>query len=323
MLATPRISTVIATHNRPRLLVEALDSIAAQHCPPLEVIVVDDGSGPATRRAVLAWEAGADGAAFALRYFRQDNAGPAVARNRGVAEARGDYLQFMDDDDLMEADTLQRLAAALAGRRGAVAGMASYALLEQRRDGVMTGTPAIAPSRYAAAQRLSAMIAGHWFVPIHGYLFRREAVARMGPWDASLSSQEDDEWLLRAALAGVDFVPAPAALVYYRQHDGVRRATPGKPGEKPAQGLRKRLHDDLSIRERVAGELRARRALEPHRAAFQEWQQRLGERYGELLEELEEGAWSLLSWLAQGRRQAAYRSPSLAPPGMGGLPPRE
>lgn len=311
MSAATRISIVIATHNRPHFLLEALDCIAAQHCPPLEVIIVDDGSGPKTRRAVACWRAREGGPPFALRYVRQDNAGPAVARNRGAALARGDYLQFMDDDDLMEPDTLLRLAAALRGRGGAVASMASYVSLQQRGGVVVAGTPAVAPSPYAATQRLAAMIAGHWFVPIHGYLFTREAVACMGPWDASLSSQEDDEWLLRAVLQGVDFVPAPAAMVYYRQHDGLRRATPGRPGESVLQGLRKRLLDDLAIRERVSRELRARRALEPYRAAFQEWQRRLRERYGAQLEELEEGAWTLLTWLAQGRRQAVYRSPPL------------
>lgn len=319
MSAATRISIIIATHNRPHFLLEALDSIAAQYCPPLEVIIVDDGSGPKTRRAVAHWRARRqEGGLFALRYLRQTNAGPAVARNRGADAARGDHVQFMDDDDLMEPDTLQRLAAALEGRPGAVASMASYVSLQQRGGVVVSATPAVAPSHYPATQRLAAMIAGHWFVPIHGYLFSREALACMGPWDASLSSQEDDEWLLRAVLQGVDFVPAPTAMVYYRQHDGLRRATPGKPGESVLQGLRKRLRDDLAIREGVSRELRARRALEPYRAAFQEWQCRLGERYGGLLEELEVGAWTLLTWLAQGRRQAGYRSPPLPRSGAAG-----
>lgn len=301
MSAARRISTLIATHNRPQFLLEALDCLAAQRLPPFEVIVVDDGSGPETRRAVAEWQARHDAAraTFALRYFYQRNSGPAVARNRALGASRGDCIHFMDDDDLMEPDALQHLAAALDGVQGAAVGMASYAMLHHGEAIFPTGEPAVAPCRCSSEQVLAAMIAGQWFVPVHGYLFTRAAVSRMGAWDPSLSSQEDDEFLFRAALAGVEFIPAPPALVYYRQHDGVRRATPGKPGETVLQGLRKRLRDDLAIRERVFAQLRA---PERFRAAFHEWHQRLLERYEPLLPELEEGAWRVLSWLEQGPR---------------------
>jgi glycosyltransferase involved in cell wall biosynthesis len=303
--AAPRISTIIATHNRPQFLQEALDNLAAQQFLPAEVIVVDDGSGPATQRALERWQARRL-PCFELHYFRQRNSGPAVARNRGVAASRGDFIHFMDDDDLMEPDALRHLAAALAGVGGAAVSMASYALLHHGHGTLPQGAATVAPAGGDAAQVLAAMIAGQWFVPIHGYLFTRAASARMGAWDPALGSQEDDEFLFRAALRGVGFIAAPAALVYYRQHDGVRRATPGKPGETVREGLRQRLHDDLVMRESVFRELQSRAAEEDQRAAFQAWHQRLVERYAELLPELEEEAWTVLDWLGvQGLPQPA------------------
>lgn len=316
MSAITRVSTIIATCNRAHFLVEALDNIAAQRVPPLEVIVVDDGSGPETRRAVERWRTRQRRAAFDLRYFHQDNSGPAVARNRGVEKARGDYLHFMDDDDLMEPDTLLHLATALDGVNGAAVSMASYAMLHHGEGVTPVGEPAVAPSRQSPAERLAAMIAGHWFVPVHGYLFTRAAVARMGSWDPSLASQEDDELLLRAALRGVEFLPAPAALVYYRQHNGVRRATPGKPGETVMQGLRKRLLDDLAIRERAAQALHDQGAIERYRAAFLQWQHRLVERYGALLQELDDGASALLSWLGHRHHEAGLSNAASMRRGM-------
>lgn len=299
----PRISTIIATHNRPQLLRDALDSLATQTLRPAEVIVVDDGSGPATRAAVDDWRH-RHGDRLHVRYLHQRNQGPAVARNHGLAEARGTLVQFMDDDDVMEPDALQRLAEALASRDDAAIAMASHALVGP--DARKKVGPVIRPD---ADGPLAAMIAGSWFVPIHGYLFNRAALAATGSWDAGYSSQEDDEFLLRAALADVAFMPAPAARVYYRQHDGVRRATPGKPGETVEQGRRKRMLDDLFIREHVAARLRADGRLDAQRDAFERWLDRFRNRYGDLLPELKISS-PLLTWLgfaAQGRgaRQAA------------------
>lgn len=323
----PRISTIIATCNRPRLLCEALDSLAAQSLPPLEVLVVDDGSAPETRAAVSAWALRTSRRELALRYLYQSNSGPAAARNRGIAAARGDLLHFMDDDDLLEADALRHLAAALGGEQCAAVAVACYSVRMEEGarlspasalplSGIGAGTDpgVVAPCALTPPRRLAAMIAGHWFVPVHGYLFTRRAVERMGPWNALLTSQEDDEWLLRAALAGLDFHPAPRALVHYRQHGGVRRATPGKPGEAVEEGLRKRLRDDLAIREAVAHTLRARGSLERYRLAFAAWQRRWQARYGELLDS-EAVVSPLLDWLAEGQPvpRVAPLAASLAP----------
>lgn len=315
---SPRISTIIATCNRPRLLCAALDSLAAQSLPVLEVIVVDDGSTADTCAAVSAWAATTPGRELALRYLRQPNSGPAAARNRGLAAAGGDLLHFMDDDDLLAPDALRHLAAAVGGERGAALAMACYSVrwekgarvspasaLPRPAGGLAGARPGVVPPcGVTPAQRLAAMIAGTWFVPVHGYLLTRRAVERMGPWNTRLASQEDDEWLLRAALAGVDFHPAPRALVHYRQHGGVRRATPGRPGEAVEEGLRQRLRDDLAIREAVGRTLRARGSLERYRASFEAWQRRWRARYGELLD-LEAPVSPLLDWLAPPARGPA------------------
>jgi len=140
------------------------------------------------------------------------------------------------------------------------------------------------------------MIQGTWFVPIHGYLFTRRAIDQIGPWNPILTSQEDDELLLRAALAGVPFLPAPDARVYYCQHSGVRRATPGKLGETISQGLEKRMYADLTIRESVFEALAESGGLEPFHVAFSLWYMRLRKRYSSCLVRLNPKS-ELFNWL--------------------------
>lgn len=104
------ISIVIPTRNRSKAIESCLDALAEQTLTPgsFEVIVVDDGSEPPLALDPARWEA-----RFDLNLVRQQNTGPAGARNRGVAEARGEFLAFTDDDCLPTPTWLEKLVAAL------------------------------------------------------------------------------------------------------------------------------------------------------------------------------------------------------------------
>ncbi len=103
-------SIIIPTYGRPRQLKECLDSIAAIAYPRdrFEVIVVDDGSKTSLEEIVRPFQKRID-----VRFLRQDNAGPATARNRGAAEARARYLAFTDDDCKPSMHWLTKLEEAL------------------------------------------------------------------------------------------------------------------------------------------------------------------------------------------------------------------
>ncbi|MEW6582696.1 MAG: glycosyltransferase family 2 protein [Actinomycetota bacterium] len=108
----PRISAVIPTYNRAALVVRAVRSVLAQTRPPDEVIVVDDGStdDTAARLAGLGDDR--------VRVVSQTNAGAAAARNRGVAEATGDWVAFLDSDDLWVPGHLEALDGAIRATAG-------------------------------------------------------------------------------------------------------------------------------------------------------------------------------------------------------------
>ena len=96
------VSVIIPTYNRARFLKEALESVLAQTYRPLEIIVVDDGSTDETPRVVTA---------FSVRHVRGPRRGVVAARNRGILLARGEFLAFLDSDDLWLPEKISRQVA--------------------------------------------------------------------------------------------------------------------------------------------------------------------------------------------------------------------
>lgn len=101
----PKVSVVIPTYNRARYVTEAIDSVLAQTVPPDEIIVVDDGSTDNTQDVLKRF-------GDRIKYIRQDNAGPGIARNTGIKSSKNEYIAFLDSDDLWEPNRLERQLAA-------------------------------------------------------------------------------------------------------------------------------------------------------------------------------------------------------------------
>lgn len=89
----PKVSVIIPTYNRPASLLCALESVFVQTYQDFEVIVVEDGSLTSTKDEIVRY-------GNRVRYFWQNNAGVAAARNRGIRESKGEYIAFLDDDDV-------------------------------------------------------------------------------------------------------------------------------------------------------------------------------------------------------------------------------
>lgn len=107
-MATPRVSVIVATHNRPRLLERAVASLRAQTFADFELLIVDDASSPETGR-LISMLAASDERIRGLRC--EQNQGPAGARNSAVAEARAELCAILDDDDLCLPHRLEQQVA--------------------------------------------------------------------------------------------------------------------------------------------------------------------------------------------------------------------
>ena len=108
------VSVIVPTYNRADLLVETLDSVRRQAYRPIELLVVDDGSRDDTPQRVAEWSARhADDARLEVVFHREPNRGAPAARNLGLILSRGEFLQFLDSDDLLHPDKIALQVAAL------------------------------------------------------------------------------------------------------------------------------------------------------------------------------------------------------------------
>ncbi|MFW6116144.1 MAG: glycosyltransferase family 2 protein [bacterium] len=206
----PEVSVVIATYNRQRLVQETIDSVLRQTFANLELIVVDDGSTDDTGRILL------DRYGSRIRYIYQENQGESAARNRGLEFATGEYIAFLDSDDLWHRNKLQRQIEAFKGLpdTGLVSTQAylmSYEglRLEQTPQGYGRETDVI----LWADLVLDNVVAGGG----SSALVRRTCLDHVGWFDTRIRFGEEwDLWLRIARRYEVRQIPEP--LVYYRLH---------------------------------------------------------------------------------------------------------
>jgi glycosyltransferase involved in cell wall biosynthesis len=202
------VSVIVPTRNRSRLLTATLGSVLRQRDVNLEVIIVDEASTDDTA-AILAAAAREDPR---LRIIRHETArGVSTARNRGAAAASGEWVAFVDDDDLWAPDKLVRqlTAADAAGCDWAYTG--SVSITESLR--IVHGEPPPPPADVVRTlPRYNAIPGGGSNVVV-----RRTTLQRAGPFDTRLRNTEDWEMWIRLAKAGPPaWVCHP--LMAYRVH---------------------------------------------------------------------------------------------------------
>jgi hypothetical protein len=203
------ISIIIPTFNQASLLGRALDSALAQSAPPLEVLVVDDGSTDGTRALV-------EGRSTpGLRYLRQANAGVSAARNHGIRAAAGDYLLFLDSDDSLLPGALATLLTAITPENPPDLVHADWSFVSD-----LSGRAIDRSSRFAL-DPLPTLIRRNPMA-IHAVLVRREALGALGGFADRGGALEDWEVWLRLALEGGRFehVAEPVARYHWRPGSG-------------------------------------------------------------------------------------------------------
>jgi glycosyltransferase involved in cell wall biosynthesis/GT2 family glycosyltransferase len=219
---TPLVSVCMTHRNRAALVGEALASIERQDYPRIEVVLVDDGSDqPAAIGLLDALEV-----PFAARgwsILRQPNRYPGAARNAAIARATGEYILFMDDDNVARPDEVRTLVAAAERARADIVACFLHVFqgVAPRPD---EKPPRIWPFLGAA---LGPGLLRNVFGDANA-LYRRDVFDRIGGFTEDFGvGCEDWEFLARAALRGLRLEVVPEALVAYRQSPrGVQQSTP-------------------------------------------------------------------------------------------------
>lgn len=205
------VSVIIPTFNRSAVISEAIGSIIAQQYRPIELIIVDDGSTDETAGIIeKIRDTCADDESMHLQYIRQENAGAAVARNHGLRQCRGEFIQFLDSDDLLEPEKLARQVAMLDEEPECDVVYGDWLMGADRESArLLTRSP--------ESDMLIALLRGRW-VPCFSYLWRRRAVLATGPWNEQLIVNDDFDYSARAAANGTRFLYSPGLTGLYRWH---------------------------------------------------------------------------------------------------------
>ena len=197
------VSIIIPCYNASPFIRETLDSTRRQSFPPAEVILVDDGSTDDS--AAIAESYGPP-----IRVIRQSNQGESVARNAGLAAARGEYIVFLDADDVLDPGLLEAQMRGLEGVSKGVACTGFAVFFDDPKN-------AFEPRMPRADTFFPAIISGN-LAPPSCWMAPKELILQAGCFHASQRYFEDWDLWWRVGLTGAIYVPVHVVGFYYRQH---------------------------------------------------------------------------------------------------------
>jgi hypothetical protein len=209
------VSTIIPVYNRPRLLVDAVESVIAQVYRPVEVIVVDDGSTDDTPGVV---DQLGDRHPGEVRVVHQAHAGIGAAREAGRLRAAGEFVQYLDSDDLLHP---AKFALQVAGLRAHPECGISYGRTRRYRIGTVPRDVAWGRTGEQIDYLFPSFLQNRWWLTSTP-LYRREVSDRAGAW-SRLSFAEDYEYECRIGKQGVRLQYCDALVSDNRDHPGTRQ----------------------------------------------------------------------------------------------------
>jgi glycosyltransferase involved in cell wall biosynthesis len=203
------VSIVIPAFNAAPWIGKTIESALAQTWPHIEVFVVNDGSTDDTMSIARQYES------ERLRVITQSNAGASAARNTGLSAATGDYIQFLDADDLLATDKIERqmnLASTIGSDFALCANWSRFT--SSTGDADFTPQPLCADM--APVDWVVKKFEHNAMMHPAAWLISRPLATQVGPWDESLSLDDDGEYFTRIVLASQGVRHCREATSFYR-----------------------------------------------------------------------------------------------------------
>jgi glycosyltransferase involved in cell wall biosynthesis len=194
----PLVSVIIPVYNGEHYLAQAIESVFAQTYKPIELIIIDDGSFDNSSYIARSFKE--------ICYHYQINKGVAVARNAGIAVSNGEFIAFLDQDDIW---THNKLNVQI-----------DYLLNHPEADGVLSKQrlflePGIAPPKWLKRELLQKEQTGYF---PSSMVVRKDVFSRIGVFDPVYKHTSDVDWIARVKDAGILMIMLPEALFYRRIH---------------------------------------------------------------------------------------------------------
>jgi glycosyltransferase involved in cell wall biosynthesis len=205
----PQVSVIIPTYNRANLISKAIDSVLAQTFTDYEIIVVDDGSNDDTQVVLTKYQ-------DKLRVIAQENKGEGEARNTGIRSAKGDYLAFLDSDDLWFPNKLAEQMEKLKHSPETLWSFCDAYYFNDSNGNILFSFSAIASPFEGFIHRRLLLCD---FIPSPTVVIHRSIFSKVGYFSTAPIAADWDMWLRIASKFPIARIPKP--LAGYRIHENM------------------------------------------------------------------------------------------------------
>ena len=210
-----KVSVVIPLYNSVSFIEETLQSVLNQSYPNIEIMVIDDHSTDDSFNKALEFQT--ENIIVKLNKGK----GACAARNYGFELSTGDYIQFLDADDILSSDKIERQVKALNGASDKLAVCNTYHFAHKLEEGVCTDQHFV-----FSTNKPEELFINLWggndlqmnLIQTSAWLTPRDLIEKVGLWDESLAKDQDGEFFARVGLQSSGIVYVPEIKNYYRKH---------------------------------------------------------------------------------------------------------
>ncbi|WP_228850347.1 glycosyltransferase family 2 protein [Aegicerativicinus sediminis] len=214
-MRVPLVSVIIPIFNSKDFILDTLQSVIEQTYTYIEILIIDDGSIDGSLEMVQSIEC------ENIRVFKNKGKGACAARNYGYALSKGDYIQFLDADDILSPDKIQKQVDALNGVIDKLAVCSTIHFRDEIQSGICTDSPYL-----ISTDKPSEFFIRLWggydlppnMVQTSAWLSPRKLIEKYGLWDINLYRDQDGEFFARLGLNSNGIVFVPGIKNYYRKH---------------------------------------------------------------------------------------------------------
>jgi glycosyltransferase involved in cell wall biosynthesis len=218
-----KVSIIIPNYNRASLVKETIDNMLMQTWEDKEIIVVDDGS---TDNSVAVLKSYGD----RIHLIEQKNQGVGAARNHGLKYASGEFVQFMDSDDLAGPSKIENQARELSERQADII-YGPWIMVKFKDQLVIPSGRALQQGPLPPGRSACEWHASEWSTVLQSCLFRRSILDKAGHFRTDWKVAEDQDIFARCVLAGGKLIYSPNCITLYRLHELEKLTTSGTSDE--------------------------------------------------------------------------------------------
>lgn len=205
----PKVSIIIPLYNQKKYITQAIESTLNQTYRNIEIIVVDDGSTDSPGEIINKFKG------KIKLYVHKQNKGPSLARNTGIKNSTGEYLQFLDGDDYLKKDKIEKQLEFMQKTKADISYCEVERLYEESGERILGKVGEIKKEDFFAH------LYNSWQknpAPTHSWLLKREVAESVGGFDKNLRAAEDPYFLVKVTFTGKEIKYFPYLGCVYRKH---------------------------------------------------------------------------------------------------------